>query len=66
MGLGYVTTRDFVSFLRYARADDNENPNPVPGITIVLGQGLSQSGEHFLDFLYQRFSLLYQLSQLLR
>src|SRR5262249_28600579 len=41
MGLGYVTTRDFVSFLRSAETDDAGTPNPVPGITTVLGHGES-------------------------
>lgn len=35
MGLGYVTTHDFVSFLRNATVDDTGNPNPVPGIITV-------------------------------
>jgi len=56
MGLGYVTTRDFVSFLRSAETDDAGTPNPVPGITTVLGLGESQSGRYLRDFLYQGFN----------
>jgi hypothetical protein len=56
MGLGYVTTRDFVSFLRHAAADDDGNPNPVPGFTTVLGYGASQDGNYLRDFLYQGFN----------
>jgi hypothetical protein len=56
MGLGYVTTRDFVSFLRNATADDAGNPNPVPGITTVIGYGFSQSAHYLRDFLYQGFN----------
>jgi Alpha/beta hydrolase domain len=56
MGLGYVTTRDFTSFLRHATEDDAGNPNPVPGITTVLGYGFSQSGWYLRDFLYQGFN----------
>jgi hypothetical protein len=56
MGLGYVTTRDFVSFLRNAAVDDAGNPNPVPGITTVIGYGFSQGGWYLRDFLYQGFN----------
>jgi Alpha/beta hydrolase domain len=56
MGLGYVTTRDFVSFLRNTTTDDAGNPNPVPGITTAFGYGFSQSGWYLRDFLYQGFN----------
>jgi alpha/beta hydrolase family protein len=56
MGLGYLTTRDFVSFLRYATADDMGTPNPVAGLDRALCQGLSQSGRYLRDFLYQGFN----------
>jgi hypothetical protein len=56
MGLGYVTTRDFVSFLRHVIADDSGNPNPVPGITTVLGWAHSSSGQYLRDLLYQGFN----------
>jgi alpha/beta hydrolase family protein len=56
MGLGYVTSRDFVSFLRQVAADDAGNPNPVEGIKTVLCQGISSSGMYYRDYLYQGFN----------
>jgi len=56
MGLGYLTSRDFVSFLRNAKADDAGNPNPVAGIDTTLCQGISSSGMYMRDFLYQGFN----------
>ena len=55
-GLGLVTTRDFVSFLRHASADEAGNPNPVRGITATLSYGGSRSGKYLRDFLYQGFN----------
>jgi hypothetical protein len=57
MGLGYVTTRDFVSFLRYAEKDDAGNPNPVRGLKRTLCQGISSSGMYLRDFLYHGFNV---------
>jgi hypothetical protein len=56
MGLGYVTSRDFVSFLRNAAEDDSGNPNPVMGIAATLCQGISSSGMYFRDYLYFGFN----------
>ena len=56
MGLGYVASRDFVSFLRNASEDEAGNPNPVPGITTGLCQGMSQTARYMRDFLYQGFN----------
>jgi Alpha/beta hydrolase domain len=56
MGLGYVTSRDFIAFLRHEIADDDGNPNPVPGITTALCQGISQTGQYVRDFIYQGFN----------
>jgi hypothetical protein len=56
MGLGYLATRDFASFLRYETADDLGTPNPVGGLNRVLCQGISQSGRYLRDFLYQGFN----------
>jgi Alpha/beta hydrolase domain len=56
MGLGYATTRDFLSFLRNAPADDLGSPNPVLGIGVVHCQGISSSGMYLRDFLYQGFN----------
>lgn len=56
MGLGYVTSRDFVSFLRHAREDDAGSANPVRGVNTVLCQGISSSGMYYRDYLYQGFN----------
>ena len=56
MGLGYVTSRDFVSFLRNAEKDDAGQPNPVPGIRTTLCQGISSSGMYYRDYLYFGFN----------
>jgi uncharacterized protein (TIGR03437 family) len=55
-GLGYVTTRDFVSFLRKATVDDAGTPNPVAGVTRTLCHGYSISGQYLRDFVYQGFN----------
>jgi hypothetical protein len=57
MGLGYLTSRDFVSFLRYAQRDDSGNPNPVWGMKHALCQGISSSGMYLRDFLYHGFNV---------
>ena len=56
MGLGYLTSRDFVSFLRNAAQDDYGNLNPVAGIATTLCQGISSSGMYFRDYLYLGFN----------
>ncbi len=56
MGLGYLTTRDFVSWLRHGIADDAGRANPVAGLRNVLCQGISSSGMYLRDFLYQGFN----------
>jgi hypothetical protein len=56
MGLGYLTSRDFVSFLRNAAKDDSGNSNPVAGITTTLCQGISSSGMYLRDYLYFGFN----------
>lgn len=56
MGLGYLTTRDFVSWLRHGIADDAGRANPVAGMKNVLCQGISSSGMYLRDFLYQGFN----------
>ena len=55
-GLGLVTTRDFVSFLRYAKEDDAHHPNPIYGMGTALAWGASRSGKYLRDFLYQGFN----------
>ena len=56
MGLGYVTSRDFVSFLRHGVKDDSGRPNPVAGIRTALCQGISSSGMYLRDYLYFGFN----------
>ncbi len=57
MGLGYVTTRDFVSFLKNDAKDDSGSPNPVYGIKTTLCQGISSSAMYLRDYLYQGFNV---------
>ena len=57
MGLGYLTTRDFVSFLKYDDKDAAGNPNPVQGLTHALCQGISSSGMYLRDFVYHGFNV---------
>jgi uncharacterized protein (TIGR03437 family) len=56
-GLGYVTTRDFVSFLRGATIDDNATLNPLAGISRAVCYGYSISGQYLRDFIYQGFNV---------
>jgi hypothetical protein len=46
VGIGFAATRDVVSFLRYQRADDSGQANPLNahGIRHALAFGGSQSG----------------------
>jgi hypothetical protein len=55
-GLGYVTTRDFVSFLRNAASDGAGTPNPVAGVSRTFCHGYSISGQYLRDFVYQGFN----------
>ena len=57
MGLGYVTSRDFISFLKNEEKDDAGTPNPVFGLRTTLCQGISSSGMYLRDFLYQGFNV---------
>jgi len=56
MGLGYVTSRDFVSFLHHARTDDAGSPNPASRIATTVCLGISSSGMYYRDYLYQGFN----------
>lgn len=61
MGLGFVATRDVISFLRYAAADSSGASNPLASgtstsIRHAMGFGVSQSGRFLRDFLYQGFN----------
>jgi hypothetical protein len=55
-GLAYITTRDFVSFLRHAAGDTEGTKNPAGVIKKVLCFGISISGQYLRDFLYQGFN----------
>jgi hypothetical protein len=56
MALGYVTSRDFVSFLRFESKDAAGTPNPVAGLATTLCQGISSSGMYYRDYLYFGFN----------
>lgn len=56
LGLAYATTRDAVSFFRYAATDAHGTPNPVAGLRHALAWGASQSGAYLRDYLYQGFN----------
>ena len=58
-GIGFASTRDLISFLRHAKADDAGTPNPLAGeaaISRVLGHGNSQTGRYLRDFIYSGFN----------
>jgi hypothetical protein len=60
-GIGFAATRDLVSFLRYAAADDAGTPNPLatagrPALDRALAHGTSQSGRYLRDFVYRGFN----------
>jgi hypothetical protein len=53
LGIGPAATRDLISFLRYAAADDSGTPNPLAGrIRWAIGSGTSQSGNFIKTFLH--------------
>jgi hypothetical protein len=52
IGCGLAGTRDLISFLKY----DSTAANPVTGIRIAYGWGVSQSGRFLRHFLYQGFN----------
>ncbi|TMH56418.1 MAG: hypothetical protein E6H62_05175 [Betaproteobacteria bacterium] len=50
-GLGFAATRDFVSFLRHARADDLGNPNPLARhVKHTLTFSISQPARYLNDY----------------
>ncbi|HVZ59433.1 MAG TPA: alpha/beta hydrolase domain-containing protein [Terriglobales bacterium] len=54
-GLAFLSIRDFVWFLRYAKTDSTGQPNPVypaAPYKAVLGTGISQSGRLLKDMVY--------------
>ncbi len=57
LGLGFATTRDFASFLRFQTTDDAGNPNPVSGgLTRAYAAGGSQTGGYLRDYIYLGFN----------
>lgn len=60
-GIGFAASRDLVSFLRYAVADEAGTPNPLaadgrPPVDRALAHGTSQSGRYLRDFVYRGFN----------
>ena len=57
LGIGFAATRDLISFLRYASADDYGNSNPLAGkIHHAIASGTSQSGNFLKTFLNLGFN----------
>jgi hypothetical protein len=58
MGLGFATTRDVASFLRYEARDDAGNANPLGGGVIrrSYATGASQTGGYLRDYMYMGFN----------
>lgn len=56
-GLAFASTRDIVSYLRYAEQDEAGHANPLADIEVenALALGISQSGRFLRDFLHQGF-----------
>jgi hypothetical protein len=52
VGTGLAGTRDLISFLKYNQTE----ANPVPGIRVAYGWGVSQSGRLLRHFLYEGFN----------
>jgi hypothetical protein len=52
VGCGLAATRDLVSFLK----NDVSARNPLAGVTLALGHGISQSGRFLRQFLRQGFN----------
>ena len=53
VGTGLAGTRDIVSFFKYASCEDN----PLPGMRVAIGWGVSQTGRFLRHFLYQGFNV---------
>ena len=57
MGLGFLATRDLISFLRYESKDASGNANPLANRpNVAVATGISQSGRYLRDFLWQGFN----------
>jgi hypothetical protein len=56
-GIGFAGLRDFVSFLRNAKADTMGNPNPLAGnINRIVSWALSQPSRTMNDFIWLGFN----------
>jgi len=56
-GLGFAAVRDFVAWLRYAKRDDHNNPNPLAGdVKRVYTEVSSQPGRLLNDFRHLGFN----------
>lgn len=53
IGVGLAGTRDLISFFKHATAAAG---NPLPGITLAMGWGVSQTGRFLRHFIYQGFN----------
>lgn len=57
MGLGFATTRDLVSWLRFQTRDDSGTPNPLgTPIKRAYAAGGSQTGGYLRDYMYLGFN----------
>ena len=57
MGLGFATTRDLASWLRFDKQDDSGTPNPLGiSITRAYAAGGSQTGGYLRDYMYLGFN----------
>jgi hypothetical protein len=57
LGIGFAATRDLVSFLRHAKADDAGTPNPLAGqVRWSVVSGTSQSGNFVKSFINLGFN----------
>ncbi len=53
VGVGLSGTRDLVSFFKHATAAEG---NPMPGVRLAIGWGVSQTGRFLRHFVYQGFN----------
>ncbi len=53
VGCGLAGTRDLISFFKHA---DAASGNPMPGIRLAIGWGVSQTGRFLRHFVYEGFN----------
>lgn len=57
LGVGFAAWRDLGSFFKYAKADDEGNPNPLAGqVRYSIARGRSQSGNYLRGWLHFGFN----------